>query len=62
MNPSRANPMRRVIAPAITDIIPASATARPVSPAARGRTVTAMIPARAESGPRTMMRLGPRRA
>src|SRR6478735_10804309 len=62
MNPRCSNPIRMHTAPDTIAIIPASATARPGSPAESGNTTDRITAASAESGPNTKMRLGPNSA
>ncbi len=62
MKPNLKMPAATQMRPVMIESIPASAIARAGSPAASGSTTAAMIPASEESGPRTRMRLGPKRA
>ena len=61
-NPSLANPAPMQISPVNSAIAPASATARAGSPADSGSTTARISAASDESGPSTMMRLGPNSA
>ena len=60
--PSLARPISRAHRPERMDSMPASAMARSTLPAAMGRINAAMTAASVESGPSTMMRLGPKTA
>ncbi|OQB54572.1 MAG: hypothetical protein BWX99_01957 [Deltaproteobacteria bacterium ADurb.Bin151] len=62
IKPNLARPAAMHSAPVKTASIPARDTALSALPAAKGTIVAAMIPASAESGPRTKMRLGPKMA
>ena len=59
ITPSRAKPISSRKAPVISASTPARAMARSTLPPASGRIRLAMTAARVESGPSTMMRLGP---
>jgi hypothetical protein len=60
--PSRANPISSRQAPVSKASAPASASARSALPPERGRMMAAITAASVESGPSTMMRLGPKMA
>ncbi len=62
MKPRRARPAATQTMPDTMAIMPATATARCGSPADSGSTTARITAASAESGPSTMMRLGPNTA
>ncbi len=62
MKPRRARPAATHTTPDTMAIMPPTATARCGSPADSGSTTARITAASAESGPRTMMRLGPNKA
>ncbi len=62
MKPNLIRPAKIHKAPTSTASIPARAMALSGLPAARGKIAAAMRPAKAESGPKTRILLGPKRA